>query len=122
MFASAVLIGVKVGFLVAFAGSGKTMSSIICSMSASASAVCSFKLDVERFKPFVFSASLRIFINDAGVAGSPFASCKGAAWRPFCLALRYGDLLAEVDLGVAGGGIRISDNGSGETESGPELS
>jgi len=38
------------------------------------------------------------------------------------LASRYGDLLAELDLGVAGGGMRISDRGSGETESAPELS
>lgn len=72
--------------------------------------------------PFTFPACLRIFINDAGVAGSPLVSCKEAGWFPFCLALRYGDLLAELDLGVAGGGIRISDNGSGETESCPELS
>ena len=88
VFASAVLIGFRVGLFVVFTGSGKTMSSMICSMSASASAVCSFKLDVGRFKPVTFPASLRIFINDAGVAGSPFGSCKEAAWCPFCLALR----------------------------------
>lgn len=87
-FASAVLIGVRAGFLVVFAGSGKTMSSIICSMSASARAVCSFKLDVGRLMPFTFPACLRIFINDAGVAGSPFVSCKGTTWCPFCLAFR----------------------------------
>lgn len=88
MFASAVLIGFRAGFRDAFAGSGNTMSSIICSMSASASAVCSFRLDVGRFIPFTFPACLRIFINDAGVAGSPFMSCMEAAWCPFCLALR----------------------------------
>jgi len=34
----------------------------------------------------------------------------------------YGDLLADPDLGVAGGGIRASDNGSGEIDSASELS
>ena len=41
---------------------------------------------------------------------------------PFCFASRYGDLLAEPDLGVAGGGISTSERGSGDTESAPELS
>lgn len=34
----------------------------------------------------------------------------------------WGDLLAEADFGVAGGGIRISDKDSGETDSASELS
>lgn len=46
----------------------------------------------------------------------------GCCGPPPFLAVRYGDLLAELDLGVAGGGIRTSVRGSGETESAPELS
>lgn len=41
-FASAVLIGLSAGF---FAGSGRTISSMICSISASAAAVCSLRLE-----------------------------------------------------------------------------
>ena len=88
LFAVAVLIGFRTGLLVVFAESGTSMSSMICSISASASAVCSFKLDVGRLMPPTLPACLRIFINDAGVAGSPFVSCKGAAWCVFCFALR----------------------------------
>lgn len=43
---SVVLIGLNTGFLFVLAGSGRTMSSMICSILASASAVCSFRLEV----------------------------------------------------------------------------
>jgi len=122
MFASEVLIGLRAGFLVVLAGSGKTMSSMICSMSASAAAVCSCKFEVCRVPPLIFLLCLRTLMSDAGVAGSPLTSCADASGGCPCLASRYGDLPAELDLGVAGGGIKTSDNGSGETESGPELS
>lgn len=79
-----VLIGFRAGFLFLFAGSGKTMSSIICSMSASAKAACSFKLEVCRLVPLNLAACLRIFIKDAGVAGSSFVPFVEAA----CVALR----------------------------------
>ena len=66
----------------------------------------------------------RIFIKEAGVAGASLAAIAGldCCCAPPLLAVRYGDLLAELDLGVAGGGIKISDRGSGDTESAPELS
>jgi len=47
-FASVVLMGRRTGFLLVLTGSGKTMSSMICSMSASAAAVCSSRLEVCR--------------------------------------------------------------------------
>ena len=122
--ASAVFIGVREGFVVAFAGSGKAISSIISSMSASAVFACSFRLD-GRCGPLVpLPACFRIFIKDAGVAGalSRLGVGAGAAWDPVCLAARYGDRLADVDLGVAGGGMSISDKGSGEIDSASELS
>ena len=44
--ASVVLMGLSAGFVVdGVAASGRTISSMICSMSASAAAVCSFKLE-----------------------------------------------------------------------------
>ena len=46
----------------------------------------------------------------------------GADWDPGCFALRYGDLLEELDLGVAGGGIKMSDRGSGDIDPASELS
>ena len=122
--APTVFIGVREGFVFAFAGSGKTMSSIICSMSASAIFACSFRLD-GRCGPFApLPACFRIFINDAGVAGALSNIGKGAGtgWDPGCFAAKCGDLLAGVDLGVAGGGIKISDKGSGDIDSASELS
>lgn len=122
--ASSVLIGAREGFVFAFAGSGRTMSSIICSMSASAIFACSLRLD-GRCGPFApLPACFRIFIKDAGVAGALSEVDKGAGtgWDPDCFAARYGDLLAGVDLGVAGGGISISDKGSGDIDSVSELS
>ena len=68
------------------------------------------------------SASLRIFISEAGVAASPLMATIGADWDPGCVALRYGDLLEELDLGVAGGGIKMSDRGSGDIDPASELS
>ena len=58
------------------------------------------------------------------MAGASSAAIAGlGCWCPLAiLAVRYGDLLAEIDLGVAGGGIKISDKGSGDTDSAPELS
>ncbi len=122
--APSVFIGVREGFVFAFAGSGKAMSSIICSMSASAILACSFRLD-GRCGPFTpLPASFRIFINDAGVAGalSIIGEGTGTGCEAGCFAARYGDLLADMDLGVAGGGISISDNGSGDIDSASELS
>lgn len=120
-FAPTVLIGVKRGFEVGFAGSGKAISSIICSISASEMEACSFRLDARCGPPIYLPACFRIFINDAGVAGSLSMASMGADWEPACFAARYGDLPADVDLGVAGGGINISDKGSGDTESASEL-
>ncbi len=62
------------------------------------------------------------FINEAGVAGSLVIGNKGADCDPCCCAARYGDFPAEADRGVAGGGIRASDNGSGDIDSASELS
>ncbi len=119
-----VSIGVREGFELAFAGSGKAISSIICSISTSAILACSFRLD-GRCGPFpTLPACFRIFINDAGVAGSlPIVGVgAGAGPVPGCFAARYGDLLADVDLGVAGGGINISDKDSGDIDSASEVS
>jgi len=62
------------------------------------------------------------FIRDAGVAGSLLMASSGADLDPTCCAVRYGDLPAVAEFGVAGGGIRASDNGSGEIDSASELS
>lgn len=62
------------------------------------------------------------FIKDAGVAGSLLMASSGADLDPIRWAARYGDLPAVADLGVAGGGIRASDNGSGDIDSASELS
>ena len=50
-FAVGILIGCRAGFLELLAGSGRVMSSIICSMSASANKACSFRLDAEWGSP-----------------------------------------------------------------------
>lgn len=64
----------------------------------------------------------RSFIREAGVAGSLLMGSSGADLDPTCWAVRYGDLPAVADFGVAGGGIRASDNASGEIDSASELS
>ena len=122
--APSVFIGVSEGFLFAFASSGKAMSSMICSISASAILACSFKLDGRCGPLAPLPACFRIFIKDAGVAGalSILGVGAGADCEAPCFAARYGDLLAGVDLGVAGGGISISDKGSGDIDSASELS
>ena len=57
-----------------------------------------------------------------GVAGSSAAVGTVALWFSGCFAVKYGDRLAGFDFGVAGGGIRISDKGSGDMDSASELS
>lgn len=109
--------GVKAGRLVdGFAESGAMMASIVCSSSDSSRDVCSL-----RAEPAGFPAPLRSLINDAGVAGLLSMGGIGAECDPG-LATICGDLLAEADFGVAGGGIRTSDSGSGDIDSASELS
>lgn len=97
--------------------SGEVMASIVCSSCASSMDVCSFSAEpVERL------AALRILINDDGVAGLSSVAGIGADCGPEVAGTIWGDLLAEADLGVAGGGIKTSDNGSGEMDSASELS
>ena len=116
-FASEVRKGVKAGRLLeGFAESGAIIFSIVCSSSDSKREVCSF-----RAEPAGFLAALRILINDAGVAGLLSIGGIGADCDPG-FATICGDLLEEMDFGVAGGGIRISDNGSGDIDSASELS
>ena len=67
-------------------------------------------------------ACFRSFISEAGVAGALSIGRRGADLDPAAIALRHGDLPAEVGRGVAGGGMRASDNGSGEIDSASELS
>lgn len=69
--------GVNCGLVVTFPGWAEATSSITCSTSPSARDACSFKAEdpgCPRFLP----ASLRIFINEAGVAGSPLMATMGA--------------------------------------------
>ena len=97
--------------------SGKVMASIVRSSCASSMDVCSFNAE-----PAGRLAALRILINDAGVAGLSSVAGIGAACGPDVAPLIWGDLLAEADLGVAGGGIKTSESGSGEMEPASELS
>jgi len=69
-----VFIGFREGLRVDLSGSGRAMSSMICSISASASRACSFRLEDWRCAALDLLACLRIFISDAGVAGSPSCS------------------------------------------------
>lgn len=116
-FASEVRRGVKAGrFADPLADSGRTMASIVCSSSDSSNDVRSFKAE-----PAGLEVPLRIFINDAGVAGLSVVGGMGADWDPG-FAANCGDWVREADFGVAGGGIRISDNGSGDMDSASELS
>lgn len=120
--ACTVLIGASIGFVGPAAGSGKTILSIICSISASAIEACSFRLEVRRCPAKSFPFCFLIFINDAGVAGW-LPEAEGASFATSaCLPDRCGDLPEISDLGVAGGGIKISDKGSGDIDSAPELS
>lgn len=115
--ASEVRKGVNAGrFPPPLAGSGNAMASIVCSSSDSNRDVCSFKAD-----PAGRPTAFRIFISDAGVAGLSLIRGMGADWNPG-FATICGDLLAEADLGVEGGGIRISERGSGDIDSASELS
>lgn len=98
------------------------MSSMICSISVSASEACSLRFEEDCGLLKALPACLRIFINDAGVAGSLLAASSGADLEPFSFPVKYGDFPAEPGLGVAGGGIRASDKDSGETDSASELS
>ena len=119
--ASAVLMGVRAGFA-AFAGSGKTMSSIASSTSTSASDACSLRLDLACRLVAPFLACCLILINDAGVAGSSGIEAVGTGFVVGCFASKEGDWPAVLDLGVAGGGINISESDSGEIDSASELS
>ena len=110
--------GVKAGrFEDGLEVSGRVMASIVCSSCASSMDVCSFNAE-----PAGRLAALRILINDDGVAGLSSVASTGAACDPDVAALIWGDLLAEADLGVAGGGIKTSESGSGEMDSASELS
>ena len=62
---------------------------------------------------------LDILMRDAGVAGA-FTGWEVTDCEAFS-GPRCGDLLAEPGLGVAGGGIRISDRYSGEIEPDSEV-
>lgn len=104
------------------AGSGRTMSSMICSISASAREACSRRFEDECCLLKALPACLRIFINEAGVAGSLLMASSGADFEPFSFPARYGDRPADPGLGVAGGGMRASDRDSGDTDSASELS
>lgn len=115
--ASDVRNGVKAGRLLDdFAESGRTMASIVCSSCDSNRDDCSFKAE-----PADLPAPLRILINDAGVTGLLSVGGMGADCDPG-FATIGGDLLPEADFGVAGGGIKISDNDSGDIDSASELS
>ena len=97
--------------LVDVAASGSVMSS---TTSDPPPAMCSSL----RGRPACFLS----FIKEAGVAGSFVIGNRGTDVDPICCAVRYGDFPAEADLGVAGGGIRASDKGSGDIDSASELS
>lgn len=116
--ASEVRNGVKAGrFEDVLEVSGEVMVSIVCSSCASSNNVCSFSVE-----PVGLLAALRILINDDGVAGLSSVAGNGAECGPDEAAAIWGDLLAEADLGVAGGGIKTSDSGSGDMDSPSELS
>lgn len=119
--ASAVLIGVRAGFEL-FAGSGRVMSSIAPAASISASEACSFKPEDPCRLVAAILAPFLILISDAGVAGSSGIEVVGAELEVRFFASKEGDWPAVLDLGVAGGGINISDSGSGEIDSASELS
>ena len=114
--------GERIGRVEPLTGSGSVISSRICSISASAARVCFFRLESFCCFPAALDLDFSILINDAGVAGSPFESTAIAAESSACLGGIWGDFPAELDLGVAGGGIKTSESGSGETESASELS
>lgn len=120
-FASAVLIGAKIG-LVAFAGSGRLMSSMLPSPSSTLSEACSFRLESPCCFAAILPACFLILISDAGVAGSSDMDVVGAELEAGCFATSEGERPAVLDLGVAGGGINISDRDSGEIDSASELS
>lgn len=116
--ASEVRNGVKAGrFEDVLDVSGEVMVSIVCSSCASSIDVCSFSVE-----PVDLLAALRILINDDGVAGLSSVAGNGAECGPDEAAAIWGDLLAEADFGVAGGGIKTSDRGSGDMDSASELS
>lgn len=104
----------------AWAGSGKTMSSMIDSCSASARDVSA---GWSRGPRAPLSPFFRIFINDAGVFGSLPVRRVGdtGGTAPDC-GWRCGDRPTDPGRGVAGGGMRISSRGSGDTDSVSELS
>ena len=98
------------------------MLSKIRSRSASAFEADSFKFDNCRCPFAAFSLCFSILIKDAGVAGSLVIAGVEAGKYPARFACRYGDLPADPGLGVAGGGIKISERGSGDIDSASELS
>ena len=113
--------GAKVGFE-ALTGSGSEMSSMLGSLSISVRDACSFKPDGPCCLVAPFPACFLILMSEAGVAGSSDIPDAEAEIEACCFASRDGDLPAVLDLGVAGGGIKISDRDSGEMDSASELS
>ena len=107
-------------------GSRRGMSSMICSISASAREVASARVWlVEEEEGLAVGFWMRI--REAGVAGAFLVVVVvvvdgGAGGVFFLCAARWGDFPTEPGRGVAGGGMRISLSASGDMDPVSELS
>ena len=110
-------------------GSRRGMSSMICSISASAREVASARvwLEEEEEEEEGLAVGFWMRIREAGVAGAFLVVVVvvvdgGAGGVFFLCAARWGDFPTEPGRGVAGGGMRISLSASGDMDPVSELS